>query len=719
MLKSKKKALALAVLCAVSSMGFMSYASAEELAEPDSTAQSVSTQADGSGEAVQTHQLAGITVEGDKDVLPGGMLNSSGNIGFLGTQDVMDTPFAVTNINEKAIKTFASPYYGISDALSLSPSVRADRGGTYTDISIRGIYQSGHSFYVNGIPGLLAQENIPYYWVAGASVVSGPNLGINGTSYSEAISGTVNLQSKVAEEEGNAEVKLTYRGGSSFEEGIDVGRRFGKNNEYGLRITANNINGETVIDGENLEQQNLFINFDHKDDNSKTNLLLGYNHTDHEGGPGAISFKSGSVTSLPDAPDSSKLYKPDWTYNEYDNWIAALNHEQKLSEHLSAFLNAGYHREDWYGYIDGNPTVIDNNGDFTIGLTNYPLALTKKYLGIGFKGDFKIGEVKNEYIIGADKNWYTYDIGNNANWSWSGTGNLFKHNSWNNPGLATYNPPHSQDAQMTGWHIVDTLKALDDKLQVTLGLHGHKTNRTPVGSDKQESDAICPTYAVSYKITPDVMAYASHSESFGIGSMVSTDYANAGEILDPAKTKQNEIGVKVKTGNFYNTFNVFEIEQANTVDKWENGKKYLRLDGEQKNKGFEWAISGNIDKKWDLIGGLMYLDAKDNKGDRVNGAARWSGSLGAVYHPDEDISFIGRVTYLGSSTINNGDLDVPAYAKFDLGMSYKTKLNNTPVTIDAMCYNIGGKDYWQARSGSSSLTLGAPRTFVLSATFDI
>lgn len=48
MLKSKKKALALAVLCAVSSMGFMSYASAEEPAEPDSTAQSVSTQAEGS-----------------------------------------------------------------------------------------------------------------------------------------------------------------------------------------------------------------------------------------------------------------------------------------------------------------------------------------------------------------------------------------------------------------------------------------------------------------------------------------------------------------------------------------------------------------------------------------------------------------------------------------------------------------------------------------------
>lgn len=84
---------------------------------------------------------------------------------------------------------------------------------------------------------------------------------------------------------------------------------------------------------------------------------------------------------MPSAPDSSKLYKPDWSYNEYDNWVAALNHEQKLSNHLSAFINAGYHREDWYGYIDGNPKIINNNGDFTISMTNYPLALTKNILG--------------------------------------------------------------------------------------------------------------------------------------------------------------------------------------------------------------------------------------------------------------------------------------------------------------------------------------------------
>lgn len=273
---------------------------------------------------------------------------------------------------------------------------------------------------------------------------------------------------------------------------------------------------------------------------------------------------------------------------------------------------------------------------------------------------------------------------------------------------------------MTGWHLVDTLKALDDKLQVTLGLHGHKVDKVLAGKDSHEkSDAICPTFAASYKLSDVVTVYADHSESFGMGKLVGTDYANQGEMLDPAKTKQDEIGVKVKTGKFMNTFTAFKITQANNIDKFINGDKYLVQDGEQENKGFEWSFTGNLSDKWDLIGGVMYLNAKDYKGNDVNGASKWSGTVGAIYHHNEDLSFIGRMTYLSSTSINNGVLDVPAYAKFDLGASYKTKLSNTPVTFDLMCYNLTGKDYWSARSGSSGLMVGAPRTVVLSANFEI
>lgn len=713
MLKNKK-ALAMSVLCAIASVGFVVSASAAE--------------------QTMHGNLDEVVVEGSTDVLPGGMAKEVVTIGMTGKQDIMSAPMTVSEISNKTIEKFATPNGGISDALSLDPSVRADRGGTYTDISIRGIYQSGHSYYVNGIPGLLCQENIPYYWADSVSIISGPSLGLNATPLSEAAAGTVNIQSKAASAEGNANLKVAYRGGSSMQEAIDVGRRFGENDRYGVRITASNINGDTAIDGENLEQQAFSINLDQKTDKSKSNLLIAYDHTEHKGGPGAFSFDK-AVTSLPDAPDAGKIYKPDWSYNEYDNWIAALNHEQKLGEHVSAYLNAGYHREDWYGYIDGNPTILDNAGNFSISMTNYPLALTKKFMGVGLKGDFQIGNVKNEYLVGADKTWYTYDLSKNKNFgneykdgkltgNWIGTGNIYQHNWWSSVDRPSYDAAHSQDAQMTGWHLVDTMKALDDKLVVTLGLHGHEVSKTPATAAKQKSDAICPTFAASYKVSDAVTVYADHTESFGMGTMVSSSssrtYQNAGEILDPAKTKQNELGVKVKTGDFLNTFTAFQITQANTVDREEQpGKWYKRLDGEQKNKGFEWAFTGQLAKKWDLIGGAMYLNSKDNKGNDVNGASKWSGTVGAIYHPTDELSFIGRMTYLGSTSINNGALDVPSFAKYDLGASYKTKLNNTPVTFDLMCYNVAGKDYWSARSGSNGLCLGAPRTVVFSANFEL
>ena len=264
-----KKALVMSVLCAVASVGFVMSASAEDVAHGN---------------------LDEVVVEGSADVLPGGMAKEAVTIGMIGKQDIMSAPMTVSEISNKTIEKFATPNGGISDALSLDPSVRADRGGTYTDISIRGIYQSGHSYYVNGIPGLLCQENIPYYWADSVSIISGPSLGLNATPLSEAAAGTVNIQSKAASAEGNANLKVAYRGGSSMQEAIDVGRRFGENDRYGIRITASNINGDTAIDGENLEQQAFSINLDQKTDKSKSNLLIVYDHTDHKGGPGAFSF---------------------------------------------------------------------------------------------------------------------------------------------------------------------------------------------------------------------------------------------------------------------------------------------------------------------------------------------------------------------------------------------------------------------------------------------
>ncbi len=80
-----KKSLAAAVLCAVASVGFVVGASAEEV----------------DSEKVMEHQLKGIIVEGDADVLPGGFASTKSTMGILGDKNVMDTPFSQVNITQK------------------------------------------------------------------------------------------------------------------------------------------------------------------------------------------------------------------------------------------------------------------------------------------------------------------------------------------------------------------------------------------------------------------------------------------------------------------------------------------------------------------------------------------------------------------------------------------------------------------------------------------
>lgn len=86
--------------------------------------------------------------------------------------------------------------------------------------------------------------------------------------------------------------------------------------------------------------------------------------------------------------------------------------------------------------------------------------------------------------------------------------------------------------------------------------------------------------------------YASHSENFDKGSVVSGTYENSGEILDPAKTKQNEFGVKYENAGFVTSLGVFDITQSNNIVVHRDGysKDFFLQDGEAKYKGIELSV---------------------------------------------------------------------------------------------------------------------------------
>lgn len=360
----------------------------------------------------------------------------------------------------------------------------------------------------------------------------------------------------------------------------------------------------------------------------------------------------------------------------------------------------------------------------------------------GIENKFKTGEVEHDVVLAADKSWYkswTGVVGGYGQTNFKGLGGTLAggvnpNESVNIPKFSSF---HDTTRNFWGVSLMDTMKL--GKAQMMLGVHKHESKAvhhpdpTQSGNVKTvKSSDVCPAFGFIYQPTDEVSIYASHSEFFDAGEKVSgSTVYNAGEILDPSKSKMDEIGVKYSNKNFLATLALFKNRESSTLNIYDDKKPdwyWVTNDGENEYKGIELSFNGAIADKWNAFGGLMYLDTervRTNKGTydgyRVSGIPRFNAVAGLQYKPNNDLSLLARAVYVGPTPIfpasNAIEWEVPSYTTFDAGVNYKTQINKMPVTLSAMCYNLTGKDYWIAYG--SGLHLSSPRTFMLSAQFDI
>ena len=259
-----KTKLALAILLSIASTGFVVSANAAE----------------NSSKEPMTFALDTMLVEAQRDSLPGGFVSREGNMGRLGNKDVMDVPFTQTSFSEKTIKTFNDPSAQLTGVLVNTPSVKSSSYTLYNDFSIRGLKMTGYNLYVNGVPGMYTQSTIPTDFAERVEIISGPAMSFNGTTTRQSAGGLVNMYTKRAGDEDITRYTQTFSGDSSFGERLDVSRRFGRNDEWGIRINAENTQGKELSGvNEKLTNRDVFINIDHHDENSKTNLFGGYSYS--------------------------------------------------------------------------------------------------------------------------------------------------------------------------------------------------------------------------------------------------------------------------------------------------------------------------------------------------------------------------------------------------------------------------------------------------------
>lgn len=295
-----------------------------------------------------------ISVGQTSEDLPGGYISQGARLGFLGETSILKTPFTQFSFTEKAIQDYGDPSQPINSVAVNMPSVKTSGCTMYNDFSIRGQNLNGYQMYLNGIPDMFKQANTPINFAERLEVASGPNKGITGTAANESAGGLVNIVSKRAN--GNyAKVTTIFSGHSSFGQLIDVSRRFGKNNEWGLRINAQNVNGETAIEDERLTNRDITLNFDHKTANSYTNLFMGYFYSKQKNGQRWFGFRGPDfkrTSAVLRAPDAAKNLSFHGQVFEYDDWAVTLNHEQKFAKNWKVFVNAGYNRYDLFNNVN-------------------------------------------------------------------------------------------------------------------------------------------------------------------------------------------------------------------------------------------------------------------------------------------------------------------------------------------------------------------------------
>ena len=721
-MKKRQVALAAAICMALTSAGFVDNAwAAEKNDDAD----------------LQTYNLAEIVVHGQR-YIAGEFVRATSNVGILGEQDAMKSPISTTTISEKAVGTFLSSTEGLSKTLSLVPSVVKTYDAAVDCVSIRGFADDGRGFVINGIPGMQAMTRQSSNYIESVDVIEGPATGINGSGMANRSGGTISINSKKAlMDEDTRKVGIKYHSKGAHEEYVDFGTRLGEDKSYGVRINASNTNGERSIENWNLKQKNIYINLDQETTNSKTNFMFGYTDTDSEGRPYGLTVSSKFVgNALPSAPDGKINTNPTWRRDKNTNLVMTLNHEQKINDHLKAFLNAGHFKQDWYYYTGFSKTLLNEAGKFEATSDNYSLLEKRDYAQIGLKGDFKTGDLKHEWVAGVDRMWHYYggpDMRNDYKEESGWTGNIYHPNtgSFAPPTFAQVDAYYGTHARISGWSVMDSITTGNEKLNILVGLNGKSIAKDSYKKDGSHNAKtgdyydVSPSFGINYTFNPRVAVYANHTEEFVEGGIVGSQYQNQGTTLDPYKTKQNEIGVKFKTGDFFHKISYFDIKKANSVDVTKPGfsKPFLLADGEARHKGFEYTATGTLAEKWNLIGGFMHLNAKQKttsaatNGKRPNGVPEWSANLGVEYKANDDLSVLMRGNYVGSSYVRDEKYSVPSYFTLDAGVNYKTSLNSTPVTLRAMCYNVTNKKYW-APSGNV-LHSGGPRTFMLSAEFDI
>ncbi|EKN46787.1 MULTISPECIES: TonB-dependent receptor [Pseudomonas syringae group] len=670
---------------------------------------------------------AGGTTDGQ--AYAGGQVARRGSQGMLGARDFMDTPFSMTTYTQEAVKNQQARTLG--DLIASDPSVRATNpaGGRYEQFTIRGLSLFNSDVSYNGLYGILPTYTIDMEMAERVDILKGPSQLVNGISPRGSVGGGINVVPKRATDKPITEFTGSYASDSQVGGAVDIARRFGDEDKFGIRFNGVKQSGDTTWDHQSVDRQMAVLGLDFRGERLRLSTDIG--HTERNTDAPQERVQIGPNARVPNANDVRDNYAQSWSKARTEDTFGMVNAEYDVNDSVMLYGGVGARKSD-HDFLRHAVSITNNAGDFSVQPRDFTRDENVRTATAGVRNWFKTGQVSHEVNLAAS--YFYMDFENGGARYAASPSNLF--NPVDTPTPA--NPTRRDDKVYTenrfsGLALSDTLGFFDDRLLLTLGARWQRvkvddwTNNVK-GDTAYDEEKVSPSGGILYKVTDELSVYANYMEGLSQGKIAPSTSINEDEIFPPFISRQVEVGAKYDLGSFAFTGSVFRIKQP--AYETNAASRVFGPNGKRENNGVELTMFGEPLKGFRLLGGVMYIDSELKNttggtfdGNRAPATPEYNVNVGAEWDVPtvQGLTLTGRGIYTSSQYLDQANTkDIDSSERFDVGARYAFKVDQKTVTLRANVENVMDKRYWSSAGASDDsepgLTLATPRTYLISAT---
>ncbi|EJU64737.1 tonB-dependent Receptor Plug domain protein [Neisseria meningitidis 61103] len=511
----------------------------------------------------------------------------------MGKANAFTAPITVVNYDEQALNNTEART--LVDAVAKKDASVWQFGGesnTLTGLYFRGYQLDSRQFSVNGLAGMYGTQGTASVQVGSAQLIKGASTAVNGMDPEGAVSGSVNIETKKAADEGNRKIGLGWFSNNRAQGTFDLGQRFGENKAFGVRANGKLRHGDTPRHGYSEDNKEFAVNADYRGETLRVAFDSIYAKRKTNGGRARMQDIQNAGGRLFGAPDGKTNLLPSW------NWQNTAGQTNMLTFEWDAFDNAqitggiGYNKARYYGTLI-SPTVCLNatstctdmqntNASGKVTARNYDYntgtaRLTDQYfrtlsMNLTARGEFETGPVTHNWSTAFDR-----VIRQRKTINGSGNGNSkieVKANENIANQLASFKAyyPNSwaktanldANIKVNSLALSDTLGFVDNKYRLTLGGRFQAVEYT----DKKKSQSgdakrFSPMLMAAWVPQPDLVVYGNYMEDLEPAD-IKTDDSGETTMAKPRVSRQFEVGVRKNWGNFVTTLNAFQIKRPAT-----------------------------------------------------------------------------------------------------------------------------------------------------------